>query len=483
MNIDELNIISTRELAAFTNSLYIAIPTTLIALLIGGLIALGVVTKPRWEKHVSILLFINLLIPPFFHALAWQNLFDKLALYDLILPDQINLIRSIPGIVLVLTIAYIPLAYFIILTSLKQISTNVIDSGRIYTSLNQLIRKIILPTLKPAIFTAGILIFLITFNTFDVPGFYEVNVFTTEIFSQFSSHYNHLRAIGLSLIPVGLTLGGLTLVFYRFWQEKPLFAYQIPDSNLYPQIFADQRRLILTARMLLILTIILGVCFPLLSFLLNSNLYTMNGVRELIMSQDVIINTINLAYLGSPILLITGVIAVLYRRYRWLRILLMAMLAMPGVTFGIIAIFLFNQPFLTVLYTTPVILFVTYAIRFMPIVGEVFYARLQQIHPHLIQAGRIYATSKQTLIRRIIWPLFKPTALIVLALGIWLIATELVITLLLQPPGFQAIMSRLFILLHYGSEELMNSLTIILVVICVIPFIITGYILKRDPAY
>jgi ABC-type Fe3+ transport system permease subunit len=62
----------------------------------------------------------------------------------------------------------------------------------------------------------------------------------------------------------------------------------------------------------------------------------------------------------------------------------------------------------------------------------------------------------------------------------WLVATELPITLLIQPAGFQTIITRLFIVLHYGAVELMSQMTVSLVLISLLPVLGVYLFLKLN---
>ena len=158
-------------------------------------------------------MLIALLIPPFFHAVGWANLINYLANKVFENYGILMLLRSMPGVIFVLGISYSPLAFFIINRQLNQIPISQIDAVKLLPHTNSKLIQLIVKDIKSILLITFILIGLLTFNSFDVSAFYEVNSFPTVIFSQFSAHFDYLRAFILSLIPVIITVFGCIVLF------------------------------------------------------------------------------------------------------------------------------------------------------------------------------------------------------------------------------------------------------------------------------
>jgi len=421
------------------------------------------------QRILQLSLLITLLISPFFHALVWQNTLQVFIQNGVLSFDILLLLRSVPGVIFVLTISYVPIVVFMLTQTLNSIPMHVINSARLSMHDNKIFRFVILPYLTPTLLSVALLIGILVFNTFDVPAFYETNVFITEIFSMYSSRFDTGRALLLSLIPVLLTITGAWIIFSKVYKDKPLVYQRTSQSS---DIIPTPSIIIQIGSVCTATLVLLGFVIPLVSVVSQSTLYSYSVLSELADSVVVIQNSIYLAPIGALIIVLFSFVGLLYKRMPILRIIGFSFLALPGVTFGILVIGVVNRPLLNFIYATPAMLILAYGFRFAPLIAELFYARSLQISPNEINSARLYVGSWVKRVIQTLLPYYKETIVIGLSISIWLVVTELPITLLLQPPGLQTITSRLYILLHYGSESLMNSLLVVLLVISILPVIL-----------
>jgi iron(III) transport system permease protein len=202
-------------LYSIVNSLLIAISVSLLSVLLGCCFAflLSKTTIP-FASTFRLLLLLPLLLPSYVLCVAWNDawLFSGL-------PK--NLIYSLPAVIFILITIYTPLAAFIIQSSLRNISASIEEAGMMVISYRKVFFKIVLPLLRPALFSAFMLIFILSLSEFAVPSFLSVPVFTTEIFTQFSAFYNYSLAIAQSLILTGICI--LLLVPQRKYLTKEQF--------------------------------------------------------------------------------------------------------------------------------------------------------------------------------------------------------------------------------------------------------------------
>jgi len=89
------------------------------------------------------------------------------------------------------------------------------------TTYPQVVIKIILPLVRPAIISSFILVFVLSISEFSVPAFLSVDVLTTEIFRQFSAFYNYGLALATSMILVFISI--LLLTVERFYLKNGSF--------------------------------------------------------------------------------------------------------------------------------------------------------------------------------------------------------------------------------------------------------------------
>ena len=451
--------LTTKELLALKESLVIAVSVALFSTIIGFSISL-VLSKLKGKALVAtqILFFLILLISPFFHGLIWKNLVISLIKLGVLSSSFLGIIRTTAMSIFVLTIAYIPIPVLLLTKSIRDINGSILNSAKLSLNPKQILLKIIIPQLKIPIATVLLIVFILCFNTYDVPAFFEHNTFVTEIFSQFSSHFNFLRAFYLSLIPMALTFIITFLTFTKLIKDKPLFSLRTKKENgsiPLPKLVA------IVSLSFLALALFLGVLIPIVSLALNSNLGFASFTKDLSESSGVITRSLSISLITIVPLSISGLLGLAYKKLRLLRPLTLSFFAMPSVSFAILGIYLFNRPSLEFVYQTPLILVVLYTLHFAPLVAEFFYAKSLTIPPNQVNAIKLSIKSalKQKLLILKIY--YKETFVLVGAVSFWLVLTELPITLLVQPPGFQTITTRLFILLHYGSEALMNSLILV----------------------
>ena len=462
---------STRELLTLVRTLEIALTTGTIATTVGTSIAL--ITNlylTRYKKIIDFTFLITLLIPPLFQAIAWLNAYYYLARLGVISLQHLPLLRSPAGVITILTISNIPIAYFFAKLALESIPTTTWQSALLTKPAKQLLGKFIFPALKQSAVISLLLITVFAFNTFDVPAFYEVNVYITEIFSQFSAHFNTNRALFLSLIPMLFSLVVSIGIYARFLKDKPIFGSGKSYNLQTPRIKTGVVTIVGTV--ITIAIIFIGCIFPIISILHGSNLPNITFWQDLSASQDSIIATIALMLFTTPVLVTSGLIGARFLHQPIIRPILFTLLTFPAITYGIVLIYTFNRNPLNIMYGTPLLLINAYTLRFFPIMVELMASQINRVNPHLIWVAKLQQTSKAQLIQQILFPLYLPAITIGSALAAWFVVTELPITLLLQPPGSQTLISRVFILLHYGSQTTMNTLIVAIIALGIIPLII-----------
>ncbi len=187
-------------LQSIGNSLIISTSVSLLSVLIGCFFAFlfSKATIP-FSKALSFLLLLPLLLPSYVICVAWNDVWLFAGLHK-------NLIYSLPVVVFILTTIYTPLAAFIIQNGLKNINAEMEEAGMMITTYPKVFFKIVLPLLRPALFSSFILIFILSLSEFAVPSFLSVPVFVTELFTQFSAFYNYSLAIIQSLILTAICL-------------------------------------------------------------------------------------------------------------------------------------------------------------------------------------------------------------------------------------------------------------------------------------
>ncbi len=464
-------LLTALETKSLVNSLMISAGTATSAVFIALIVSYAFYFKNiRGIKTLNLLLFVPLLIPPYLHAFSWMHLIRFLGELKLLGPYSCcgaEILSSITGSIFILTLSYFTAGHLIISRAIKNISPTSIISAFLVSNEKRVLKKVIFPQILPGILTAWTITFILSFITFDVPAFLGVNTYVTQIFKSYTLSGGTTRAYYLSFLPVIVVFAGLLLMLRPTGRRKIYSSRTSQKSN----IINNNRNT--TSRKALILFVVLLISISTvipIGVLLYKNLTEPASEFNLLSELSVIQNTLYIAIGASFLtLMISGLIFSGIYKHNVGRILTLSLFALPPITFAILFIHIFNRNFLDVFYGTPLVLAFAYALRFSPIVCELFYIRKMSLNPELFAAAQL--TEKSTIRRffAVIFPLYLPAVIVAWILCIWFTATELPITLLIQPPGFQTIITRLFIVLHYGAVELMAPMTTALIVISLLP--------------
>ncbi len=139
------------------NSLRVAISTTIFASLLGISAAIGITSKAMQKKggrFFNIILLIPLILPSIIVAVAMYMIYG-----------QWKLVGTFPGLILAHTCLAIPMVVTLISASLYGVDTDLYNAARSLGAnhLTALI-KIVLPLIKPAIFTSMLFAFITSFD-------------------------------------------------------------------------------------------------------------------------------------------------------------------------------------------------------------------------------------------------------------------------------------------------------------------------------
>jgi iron(III) transport system permease protein len=167
------------------NSLCIAVSVSVLSILIGSLLAwLMVRSDMPGKKFFSLAVIIPYMLPSWCKSMAWLTVFKNsriggrmgfLASLGIETPNWLAY-GPIP-IVLVLVIHYYAYAYLLVSAALASLNSELEEMGEITgASKMQILRKITMPLVLPAILSSVILTFSKAMGTFGVPAFLGMKV-------------------------------------------------------------------------------------------------------------------------------------------------------------------------------------------------------------------------------------------------------------------------------------------------------------------
>ena len=173
------------------NSLALAAPVALAAVVVGWLVALFIASSRGWVRWVALVgAIVSLALPPFLVVNAWLGLLGHAGVLKPWLPLDIY---SHGGAAWVLALMLWPLPCLMCLGALKRLTAELLDAEPGLGGW-PLVRSLLLPMTLPAALQSGLIVFALAFNNIAVPAILQVKVFPAQFWVQFSTSYNFALA-------------------------------------------------------------------------------------------------------------------------------------------------------------------------------------------------------------------------------------------------------------------------------------------------
>jgi iron(III) transport system permease protein len=449
----------------------IAAGATLIAVLIGVMHAFVLIRTRFPLKHVWRRLYLlPLCIPPHIHAIAWICLCGETGPLNKWLMGIIGADAPVLNIytpawaALILGLAYHPLVTLLVAGGLRSMDRRMEEAAMQYMPMHRVLHRVTLPLLMPHILSGAVFVFVFSFFNYGVASLLRVHTYPVEIFAQFSAFYNEAAATALSVPVILIALS--MLVLQRYWMRGR--SYVVMDTGRSQPALIDMGRL---HGPMLVAMIMLGaasVVLPLAVLAVQTKAATIFSVVWQNASREIIITT-TLSVVSA-----TAIIALAYllggalssskgSANAGLDLFCFAPLALPATVLGIGMIYIWNRPATQMIYTSAAILVIVYAARFVPFSLRAVLAGMQQIGPAMRDAAALYQARWLKRLIKIELPLSMPGIVAGWCIAFILCMGELGATLLIVPAGMGTISLKIYTLMHYGANQMVAALSIILV--------------------
>jgi iron(III) transport system permease protein len=449
------------------NSLVYAAGTAALTLLMGGIVAWVVErTDAPCGALFHVLALMSFAIPGLLMAIAWILIFSPNigwangALKSLFGLAQAPVsIYSMGGMIWALSSHYFPLAYLALGPALRALDTRMEEAGQASGGSGwQILTRITLPLLRPALWSTVLLVFVMGISSYEVPRLIgrpaRVDVFTTEI--QMATQgsppeFGVASALSLTLLVICLAV---VYVYRRGVRDAESFA-TVTGKGYVPNAVA-------LGRWRWPVAIAVGAMFALALGLPLATLLWQSAFRNLappLLSSTAAATLDNYRYiLTYPIFLgalrtsvllaamtatvvtaLTLVMAWIAQRsasrFAWLiDALAFAPIAIPSVIVG--ASILLTYLMLPIhLYQTIWILLVAYVTLCLPYGMRFAASGLTQIHRELEEAAEVAGAGLAQIFRRILLPLLAPVLLAAWIYVFVLAVRELGASVFLTGPG------------------------------------------------
>jgi iron(III) transport system permease protein len=479
----------------FWNSIKFATGTSILAFLIGTLLAwMNERTNTPCKGLFFALSLIPLVIPGILFTVAWILLGSpkigliNLALQKLFGTDAVFVnVYSLWGMVWVDALHYSPMA-FLLMTAAFRAMDPALEESAVMSGANlwQVVSRVTLPLVWPAIFATLLILFVRAIESFEVPALLGlpvgIQVFTSAIYQavhRYPSQVGLASAYAVTLLLI-TTIG----VYFqsRLSSRGSKYATMTGKGFRPRQIDLGGWRYVAVAVFLLYFLFIVVLPFAVLlwsSFQRFYSVPSMEAIQRMTLEPYRTIlgypslwrsvwNSLLLA-LGSAtlIMLVTSVICWIVVKTklpgRWLLDNIASLpMVFPGLVLGLAIMILYLYLPIGV-YGTIWIMLIAYVTRFMPYGLRYNTTSMLQIHKELEESAAMSGASWATTFRRIILPLLKPGLLAGWIYVVIVSIRELSSSILLYSPGTEVISIVIWELWENGQYVELSALGVLLI--------------------
>jgi iron(III) transport system permease protein len=431
---------SERILRLFGNSLVYACGTAAVTFVIGGLVAWAVErTDAPGNALFHNLALLSFAIPGLLMAMAWIFVLSpNIGWVNAVLKSTFGLangplnIYSMGGMIWALSSHYFPLAYLALGPALRALDVRMEEAGLVSGGRYwQVLPKITLPLLRPAILSALLLLFIMGLSSYEVPRIIgrpaRIDVFTTVIQSATTEtppEFGVASALSLTLLVICV----IAVYFYRHaTRHAEAFATITGKGYMPTRIELGRWRWPVSLAIAAIFFIALGLPLFTLAWqsffsnlsqpFMGSNVSATLANYRYILRYPIFLDAVRTSVVVSAmaatvVVLLTLVMAWLARRsasrFAWLLdALASAPIAIPSVIVG--ASILFTYLAIPVgVYDTIWILLIAYVTLYLPYGMRFASSGITQIHRELEEVAEVSGARIGQIFLRVLLPLILP---------------------------------------------------------------------------
>ena len=495
----------------FWNTVKVSFGSCAIAIGLGGTVAWLVArSNIRFKSIISTIFVFPYIMPSWTLAMAWLNFFR-----NSYIGGKPGLFTALTGIetanwfaygefpiILVTGLHYAPFAYILIGGILQNMDANLEEAAMLLNASRfKIIRKVTLPIVLPAIFSAFLLTFASSMSAFAVPAFLGTPVRYYVLTTQLYRTLNGVnQGYGYVLAVVMLVVGLVILAFNQWFvgKRKSYTTVTGKSSQVSLVNLRGARTLISMAVLFMLLLVAIQ---PLLSFAVESftmitgnyspsNFTTVfwvgKGSTDIANGEPGVLrnkylyqglwNSLKLALCCAAVAGTTGVLcgyAVVKRRGsrlgEFVNGLAFFPYLMPSMAFGAIYLSMFTQKngFLPPLYGTFALLVLIGSVKYLPFASRAGINAMLQLSNEIEEAAVIQGVSWWKRMVKIIFPIQKTSFLSGYLLPFISCMRELSLFILLITPANRVLTTMLFQYNEKGWNQYANAINLIIIVVVV----------------
>lgn len=444
---------TSRSLSLLGKSVLLSMAVSAASMILGLLASFGLFSlTDRYKKTVDCLCYASvfmLLLPTFIHSQTWWKLFAWAGLP----------VSGTFPVIWVSLMYYLPLPTMILYFALRSLDKEIVNAGTLFLGPYKVVYKILLPSVTPALISAGLIVFLLSVSDFSIASIFSVNVYALDILAQFSVSGSAAAAffytVPLAVIIVIPAMAGL-----HFIKNLTLTSSRGKTPGQTALTIPKGMKILAGTGLCLLIISMMAPCIMMIASLFDFKSTVMDLGRNI----DAFSNTTLVSCIAMLVSLpLSGMLglALLNKRVSGLLYTILAIsLIMPSPLIGIGLIGVFNQ---TTLYNTVLMPVLAALIRFLPISAIICYGGLKSLNQDLIAANRLFQKSAFNGFTHLTIPMILPFVLLS-ALFIFILSTgEIGATLMVSPAGFNTLAIKMYNYLHYGASNTVAVLCLALV--------------------
>ena len=490
----------------FLNSLYFSIGSAVFATLLGGSIAWVVTRTDVPLRDLGYFTaFASFGTPFILYTIGWLLLLGKAGPINYWLKILFNQtspvidVYSLLGMILIESLLWSPFVFLMLAAAFRSMDPSLEEASSVCGArLWQTLRRVSLRLMLPAFFSVLLLIFIRTFESFEIPALVglpgDIRVLTTSIYMDAQKLPPRYGSAGAFAVLLMLVVAGMLYLYFRITREGDRFqtvtgkGYRPALIQLGRWRYVAASGLVIYSLVLLVLPFLIILWASFLPFYMQPSVeaigrFTLkNYITALNFPKitDSIKNSVILGLGSASFVMILTLLAswILVRtkiRGRWLLDFLTTLpLLFPGIVMGL-AILRFYLFVPIPVYGTLWILLIAYATRYIPYGIRYTHSGLLQLHKELEEASYVSGASWFNSMRRIILPLITPSFL-----GGWIFvfllsAKELSMSVLLVSPQTPVVSVAIFELWENAQVGELAAFgviwTVILVAVAIVYYI------------
>ena len=447
-------------------------------------------------------LLLPLALPSYIVAYCYTDFFEYSGFLQTSIRELFNFnspndyffpeIRSLGGAIFVISFVLYPYIYLITKVAFKSTPSSLFELAEL-NGKNQFY-YVALPLAKPAIIASLSLVLMETVSDFGTVDFFAVETITLGIFNLWLGMNNLAGASQLALI--GFFFIMILLAFELSARKKQKFNdTKIRGYNGLNQKISIYHNIFIF--FICIIPIIFGFIIPVLILLENSiSYFDIQNLHNLILITK---NSFFISFVATVIIILTTILLTIGLKFQgfkglgFLSTIAGIGYAFPGVILALGSLFFvssletsinalllfldINQNL--VLIGSFYILIFTYVCRFNAVAFGAINSGINRLPPNMVEASLTLGNSFWYSLKKVLYPIIKPSILTAAILTFVDIVKELPITLLLRPLNFETLATYVY---QFASDEMLgraSAAALIIVLIGLIPILFINNLMSK----